>query len=123
VELELSVSEDEANRTAEDSGEGSDDMLGGETVASGIAEIQSPSRPDVVQSLYDNYRSAYEWGKDHIPIGGPLLSLAEWTASAGIGIASFGQLDLQDVDEGIIGRHVVKGLDDILGGLFLSFRE
>ena len=89
--------------------------------ASDIVEDQSSSGPAVVQSLYDRYRAAYELGKQHLPVGGPLLSLTEWAASTSICIASFGQLDLQAVDEGLIGPHVIRGLDDILGGLFYSF--
>lgn len=85
-----------------------------ENLSSVIVEIQPSSRPDVIQHIYHNYRSAYECGKEHIPLGGPLLSLAEFTASTSIRIASLGQLDLQAVDEGLIGPHIVKGLDDIV---------
>ena len=73
-----------------------------------------PTRPDVVQHLYHNYRSSFEFGKDHIPVGGLLLGLAESTASTSIKIASLGHLDLQAIDENFIGPHIVKGLDDII---------
>ncbi len=85
-----------------------------ENLSSAIVEIQPSFRPDVIQHIYHNYRSAYECGKEHIPLGGSLLSLAEFTASTSIRIASLGQLDLQAVDEGVIGPHIVKGLDDIV---------
>ena len=85
-----------------------------ENLSSAIVEIQPSSRPDVIQHIYHNYRSAYECGKEHIPLGGSLLSLAEFTASTSIRIASLGQLDLHAVDEGLIGPHIVKGLDDIV---------
>ena len=85
-----------------------------ENLSSAIVEIQSSSRPDVIQHIYHNYRSAYECGKEHIPFGGSLLSLAEFTASTSIRIASLGQMDLHAVDEGLIGPHIVKGLDDIV---------
>ena len=91
-----------------------DEELVAENFSSAIVEIQPSSRPDVIQHIYHNYRSAYECGKEHIPLGGSLLSLAEFTASTSIRIASLGQLDLQAVDEGLIGPHIVKGLDDIV---------
>lgn len=73
-----------------------------------------PSRPDVAQHLYHTYRSTFEFGKEHIPVGGQLLGLAESTASTSIKIASLGHLDLQAIDEKLIGPHIVKGLDDII---------
>ena len=72
------------------------------------------SRPDVVQHLYHNYRSSFEFGKNNIPVGGVLLGLAESTASFSIKIASLGHLDLQAIDENFIGPHIVKGLDDVI---------
>jgi len=81
---------------------------------SSIQSEGTPSRPDVVQHLYHNYRSSFEFGKEHIPVGGLLLSLAEGTASTSIKIASLGQLDLQAIDEGFLGPHIIRGIDDVI---------
>mmetsp|Transcript_8375 Transcript_8375/g.18854 ORF Transcript_8375/g.18854 Transcript_8375/m.18854 type:complete len:849 (-) Transcript_8375:188-2734(-) len=70
-------------------------------------------RPDILQHVYNSYRSAYGTAKT-IPIAGFFLELAENVTSTGIKIGTLGNLSLRDVDEKIVGPHIVKGVDDMV---------
>mmetsp|Transcript_9181 Transcript_9181/g.19545 ORF Transcript_9181/g.19545 Transcript_9181/m.19545 type:complete len:845 (+) Transcript_9181:115-2649(+) len=71
------------------------------------------TRPDILQHVYNSYRSAYGTAKT-IPIAGFFLELAENVTSTGIKIGTLGNLSLRDVDEKIVGPHIVKGVDDMV---------